>query len=142
MARIIAHQAVDETWEPVTDAEPLGLVPRPHGLMLELPVAKRGRPQAPAASVNGFDVVAGTHALEPGDLVRVGDTTVVIAASTLQAVRGGRCVFSGQPLNGVAVVCPCSATVSEKVARQLGACPRCGAELHVADPQPPVGEML
>jgi hypothetical protein len=141
MARTVAYRAADETWEPLTDVKSIKLVQRPHGLMLELPAARRGR-RPPAASVNGFEVVSGTQAVEPGDLVRVGDATVVIAATPFQTVRGGRCAFSGQELNGDAVVCSCSATVSEEVARQLAVCPRCRAELTIADPPPPAGEML
>ena len=86
-----------------------------------------------------MEVIAGTQALRPGDLVRVANNrtderTYVVGRLLPSAAtgEGGMDAFTGLRLSPEqpAVRCVCGSVVAEAVAEEIERCPQCGKHLR------------
>lgn len=96
--------------------------------------------------VNGLRVAL-VQAVRPGDVVRVvspaGMTSFRVPRPrpNLRDGAGLVCRFTGAPVNGPAVVCPCGAAYKRDVIAEIGKCPVCGESLTASDSAPVEAEL-
>lgn len=152
MSAILCFQGVEQgggdgtEWRPVVN--PPYLAERGGMLVVELPPTERGYPRA---FVNGLEVIAGIQVVQPGDIVRIllnqGESLTYVVgrcAAVRERGEGRMCDFTGLPVHGGAVRCPCGLFMAEEAIAQLGACPRCGRALdpEAATREVPPEEMI
>ncbi|MBN2564802.1 MAG: hypothetical protein JXB46_03745 [Candidatus Eisenbacteria bacterium] len=123
----------------VPQDNPPFLVNRSGMLVVELPM---GEDEPPRVFVDGMVVVARTHLVPLGALVRIvwpdGRTIAYkvhrpVIDHQVEPGNGRPCGFTGLPIKGEAVRCPgagCGLLLASEVVTQVERCPRCNTSLQ------------
>jgi len=122
-------------WRELQD--PPLLVVRAGDLVIELPATRKPC----RAFVNGVEVI-GVQAVQWGDVIRIcssGTQRSYVVGERVPVREAGRnrtCSFTGLPIAGRAVCCPCGGIVAEEIVPEIQRCPRCSRRLHDVGTKP------